>query len=214
MIDIIPGILEKNIIEIERKITLVAPYVDWVQIDVGDNTLFPCDTVRDAAKLAPVIAKFARSGKRFEAHLMVQKPIDYLKPFVELGCSRIIAHVESDDLRDFLADSRTQEVEVGVALDADTPFEQLEPFLEEVDFVLVMTGEAGASCNMFQPETVEKIKTIHRNLPDLPIEVDVGITPETAKIVKDAGATRIVTTSYIFQNELDIAQRIEMLKNA
>lgn len=214
MVDIIPGILENNIIEIERKITLISPYVDWVQIDIGDNTLFPCDTVHEAGKLAPVISKFTGFGKRFEAHLMVQKPIDYLKSFVNMGFSRIIAHVESDDPRDFLADARTHEAEAGLAIDADTPFEQLESFLEEVDFVLVMTGEAGGTGNMFQPETVEKIKTIHRNLPDLPIEVDVGITPETAKIVKDAGTTRIVTTSYIFQNEHDIAQRIEMLKNA
>ncbi|MFZ2024733.1 MAG: hypothetical protein WAV51_00405 [Microgenomates group bacterium] len=212
--EIIPGILETDVKEIERKITLVAPYVETVQIDIGDNTIFPCDTVHDMAILTPIIEKFTKTGTKFEVHLMVADPISYLKPLADAGVSRIIAHVECHAPREFLAEARTHEMEVGLALDVESDFDLIEPYLEEVDFVLVMTIETGASGQEFESNAMETIKTIHRNLPDLPIEVDGGMTPDTAKIVQEAGVTRIVTTSFIFKSEQDIPSAIESLQNA
>ncbi|OFZ73118.1 MAG: hypothetical protein A3K03_05000 [Bdellovibrionales bacterium RIFOXYD1_FULL_44_7] len=84
--------------------------------------------------------------------------------------------------------------------------------LEELDYVLVMTGELDSTKHIFQPETVEKIKTIHRNLPDLPIVCEVGITPETIKLVADAGASRVVVGGYLFKNEQEIVGAIESLR--
>jgi len=214
MLEIIPGILENDVKELERKVTIVAPHVDTIQIDVGDNTIFPCDTVHDVALLAPIIEKFTKTGTKFEVHLMVGSPIPYLKPLADVGVSRVIAHVECHDPREFLAEARTHEMEVGLALDVDSDFELIEPYLEEVDFVLVMTIETGASGEEFEQNALETIKTIHRNLPDLPIEVDGGMTPETAKIVKEAGASRIVTTSYLFHSEHNIESAIESLQNS
>ncbi len=211
--EIIPGINEGDVKELERKITLVAPHVDMIQIDVGDNTIFPCDTVHDVALLTPIIKKFTKTGTKFEIHLMVANPIPYLKPLVDAGCARVIAHVECHDPREFLAEARTHEIEAGLAIDVESDFELIEPYLEEVDTVLVMTIETGASGQDFESEAMETIKTIHRNLPDLPIEVDGGMTPETAKIVKEAGVTRIVTTSFIFKSEQDIPSAIEALQN-
>lgn len=212
MVTVIPGIFETDRKEIARKITLVAPHVDYIQIDIADNTIIPADTFKDISQLAPVIQRFSETGTKFEAHLMVGSPCEYLKSLVAAGFSRIIAHVECDDPREFLADARVYDIEVGLAIDTDSDFELLEPYLEDVDFVTVMTVEAGASGQVFEPESVEKIKTIHRNLPDLPIEVDGGMTPETAKLVKEAGATRIVSTSYLFASEGHIASSIEALQ--
>jgi len=212
--EIIPGILEPNVKELERKITLVAPHVDTIQIDVGDNTIFPCDSVHDVTLLAPIIEKFTKTETKFEVHLMVANPIPYLKPLADAGVLRVIAHVECHDPREFLAEARTHEMEVGLALDVESDFELIEPYLEEIDFVLVMTIETGASGQDFEQNALETIKTIHRNLPDLPIEVDGGMTPDTAKIVKEAGASRLVTTSFIFKSEQDIPSAIEALQNA
>jgi len=100
-----------------------------------------------------------------------------------------------------------------MALDGDTEIDQVEPFLEEIDFVVVMTAEAGASGGTFLPETVEKIKLIRQNFPDLPIEAVGGITDASVKAVKDAGATRIVATDYIFKDPQHVAEAIETLKN-
>ncbi len=214
MMEIIPGINEGDIKELERKVTLVAPHVDVIQIDIADNTIIPSDTVHDVALLAPIVEKFRKTGTKFEAHLMVGKPMPYLKPLADAGFSRVIAHVECHEPREFLAEARTHEMEVGMAIDVDSDFEMIEPFLEEVDFVLVMTVEAGASGQEFEQNALETIKTIHRNLPDLPIEVDGGMTPETAKIVKEAGVSRIVSTSYLFNSEHTIESAIEALQNA
>jgi len=212
--EIIAGILETDIKELERKAAMAAGYVDVVQIDVGDNTIFPCDTVHEIELLVPVIEHIVKSGTKAEAHLMVTNPIPYLKPFADAGISRVIAHVECHDPREFLAEARTHEMEIGLAIDVDSDIEMIEPFLEEVDFILVMTVETGASGREFESGAVETIKTIHRNLPDLPIAVDGGMTPETAKIVMEAGATRIVSTSYLFKNEQNIASAVEALKSA
>lgn len=204
-IDVIPGILEKEWSRIEEKLRLVTPLVEWVQIDVADNTYVPNETLLKFDKLDPALS--------FEAHLMVSQPEKYIKPLVDAGFKRLIAHVECQDPRLFLEQAKYENVEVGIAIDAATSIETIEPFLEEIDMVLVMTIEAGFSGQEFMTETVEKIKAIHEHFPDLPIEVDGGINDKTAKLVKDAGATRLVSTSFLFKDPGNIAHAIEVLKN-
>jgi ribulose-phosphate 3-epimerase len=211
MAEVIAGLLEKDVNEIARKAGLVAGVLSWVQIDVADNTLVPTATATDFRLMEPTITRYRKFGLSFEAHLMVSRPETYLAAAAEAGFSRVIAHVESDSPREFLAEARSHDMEVGLAIDADSDFEQIEPFLEEIDFALVMTSDAGASGQAFRPETVEKIRVIHRNLPDLPIEVDCGMNPETAAVVREAGAIRIVSTSYLFKDESGIAEAAESL---
>lgn len=216
MIDVIPGILEKDSAEIERLIALVAPYVSWVQIDVADNTLVPNETFLQFEEFEVLTKHSGRvdlSKLSFEAHLMVAEPEKYIRPLADAGFKRLIAHVESHDPRRFLDEATYESCEVGIAIDGPTELEQVEPFLESVDVVLVMTIEAGFSGQALMPETIEKIKKIHENFPDLAIEVDGGINDKTAKLVKDAGATRLVSTSYLFKDPTHIAAAIARLKN-
>jgi ribulose-phosphate 3-epimerase len=212
MIDVIPGILEKEWSPIEEKLLLVAPHAEWIQVDIADNTLVPNTTILDFTDFHPT--KLLRQLKHlsFEAHLMVANPEKYIKPLADAGFKRLIAHIEAHDPRLFLDQVQYEHVEAGVAIDGSTELEQAEPFLEEVDVVLVMTIEAGFSGQSFMTETVEKIKTIHQNYPDLPIEVDGGINRETAKIAVDAGVTRLVSTSFLFKNPDAIAAAIKQLK--
>ncbi len=208
MIDVIPGILEKEWARIEERLKLLTGLVRGVQIDIADNTLVPNETFMDFAKFTPYAEQFS-----LEAHLMVANPEKYIKPLSDAGFKRLIAHVEAQDPRLFLEQAQYEHVEVGMAIDGGTEFEHIEPFLEEVDMVLVMTIEAGFSGQPFMVETVEKIKTIHENFPDLAIEVDGGINDQTAKIAVDAGATRLVSTSFLFKDPANIAASIERLKN-
>jgi len=207
MIDVIPSILEKEWGPIEERLKLVADLVRAVQIDVADNTLVPNETFADFAKFTPYAEKLS-----LEAHLMVANPEKYIKPLADAGFKRLIAHVEAADPRLFLEQAEHEHVEVGMAIDGATEFEQIEPFLEEIDMVLVMTIEAGFSGQSFMVETVEKIKAIHQHFPDLSIEVDGGINDQTAKIAVDAGATRLVSTSFLFKDPAKIAEAIERLK--
>jgi ribulose-phosphate 3-epimerase len=211
MIDVIPGIgiTEKTIAEVRQKVADVSQFVSWVQIDFSDGTLIPNKTVTDMGELKSLIADFPNLS--FEAHLMVNNPEKYVRDLSLAGFKRLVAHVEANDIRLFLDEAEYESVEVGVALDGPTEFDQIEPLLDHADFILIMTVEMGESGRPFLPETVEKIKTIHENLPDLPIEVDGGMNEQTAKLVKDSGATRIVTTSYIFKNPGMIAQAVKSL---
>ncbi len=212
MIDIIPGILEKEWETIENKLRLVAPHVDWVQVDIADNTLVPNETIVDFSKFSPEHLAPELRHLSFEAHLMVANPEKYIKPLADAGFKRIIAHVECIDPRVFLDKAKYEDVEVALAIDGPSELEIIEPFLDQVDMVLVMTIEAGFSGQEFMQDTVEKIKRIHENLPDLPIEVDGGINDKSAKIAKDAGATRLVSTSYLFKHPDGIAAALEQLK--
>lgn len=209
VVDIIPGILEKEWVPIEEKLRLVSGTAEWVQVDFADNTLVPNETFFDISRFASISDTIS-----LEAHLMVANPEKYIKSLVDSGFKRIIAHVESTDPREFLTQAEHEDVEVGLAVDGGTELEQIEPFLEEIDMVLVMTIEAGFSGQEFMIETVEKIKRIHEAFPDLPIEVDGGINEKTAKLVKDAGATRLVSTSFLFKDPAGISHAMERLKQA
>jgi ribulose-phosphate 3-epimerase len=211
MLDVIPGIFEKELSEIEHKVALVAPHAEWVQIDFADGQFVPATSFLDVALLKPLIDRYP--ALRFEAHLMVASPEKFIKPLVDAGFKRIIAHVEANDPRLFLEHAKFESVETGLAIDGPTEAEIIEPFAEEIDVVLVMMAEAGSSGMALQQENVEKVRTIHEHYPNLTIEVDQGINEKTAPIVKDAGASAVVTTSFIFKNPTQAGELIEHLKN-
>lgn len=209
MIEVVPGILEPTYEEIARKIDLVGSAVEWIHIDFIDETLFPSKTFLEIEKLKPLIAG---SQASFEAHLMVSKPEKYLKALVDAGFKRVVAHVECDDPRLFLDEAQYESIEVGLAIDGATEIEVIEPFVEEVDVVLVMTIEAGASGSTFMPEAVDKVRLIHEHYAHIPVAVDGGINDKTASVVHEAGATRLISTTFIFQDPALVHERIEQLK--
>lgn len=207
-IDIIPGIFVSTWEELERKVAMVVPYVEWVQIEISDGTLVPSVTLLKFDQLAKL-----DQCPSLEAHLMVADPVKYIRPLADSGFKRLIAHIECQDPRHFLDQAKYESIEACLAIDSPTDFEQLEPFLGDVDGVLVMTAEAGETGRMFQPETVEKIRLIRQHFVDLPIEAEGGIHNVTAKIVREAGATRLVSTSFIFKDLHAIDQAIEQLRS-
>lgn len=212
MIDVIPGILEQDLASIEAKVALAAPHVSYVQIDILDNTLVANSAYMDYEGFSRLISSYPHLS--FEAHLMVANPHTYIRGLVDAGFKRLIAHIESNDPRLFLEEAKLESAEAGLAIDGPTDIEQMEPFLEEIDMALVMTIEAGFSGQQLLPETLEKVRAIRKHFADLPIEVDGGINGETARVVKDAGATRLVSTSFVFKDPAGVTQAIEALKNA
>jgi len=209
MIDVLPGVLQKDLAVIRQKVEVVSSLVTWIHIDVADHTLVPNETFTNFSEW-----KNFPPHVSFEAHLMVAHPEKYIRPMVACGFKRLIAHLECEDPRLFLDTAKYEEVEVGLSVDGPSPIEDVEPFVEELDAVLIMGIEAGFSGQSFQPETVEKIKALLHSYPQTVIEVDGGINNITGKLVVDAGAKRLVSTSYIFQHEsLDgMSQAIQSLR--
>ncbi len=209
MIDIIPGINESEYEEIVKRIGVYAPHTQWLHIDVADGTLVPAQTYLDFTKWSGM-----PSHLRFEAHLMVASPEKYLRPLAAAGFARVIAPVEANDPREFLGLAKHEEIEVALSLDGPSEVAFIEPFLDEIDEILMMTIEMGESNNPFLPETVEKIKFVHQSYPNLVISADGGITDVTAKVVKEAGATRLVSTHWLWEHQSDVSAAIARLKQA
>lgn len=207
MVEIIPAILDKDFSEIEKKIHLVEGLVSWVQIDLADSTLVPNTTFLDPAPFANL-----KTPLNLELHLMVKDPLRYVERFVKAGFRRFFAHIEGDYVDEYIAKCYQLGVEVGLAIDGPTLFTKIHPYLDNMDCVLVMAIEAGASGRPFREDTIEKIKKIREIDLEIPISVDGAMNEENVKKVIEAGATRINSNSYIFGAE-DVKIAIEKLKS-
>ena len=195
-IEIIPGILEKEWEVIEKKIEQVKDFAKILHIDLIDGKF-----VNNTTWLDP--KPFEKYAKDFilEVHMMVDEPIQYVKPFADAGFQRFIGHVEKmQDQAAFVAEAQLWG-EALLALDGPTEIDAIRSNYEDLDGVLVYTSErVGFSGPPFNPDRLEKVKAIREKAPWLPIEIDGGVTDETAKIAKEAGVTRFATTSYLFKD--------------
>ena len=209
--EIIPGILEKQWTEIERKIELVKPFAKTIHIDIIDGKFAPNTTFLDFSPFAKYTFPSSGHALFFEVHLMVEEPINYLKPFSDVGFRRFLGHIEKmSDQIEFVAQAQLLG-EVGLAIDAPSSIDELEVPLDDLDCLLIMTVKAGFSGQEFIRNSIDKIKSI-RSKTQIPIEVDGGINDQTIVDAVKAGANRFVATSFIFKNENPSSQH-QLLEN-
>jgi ribulose-phosphate 3-epimerase len=192
-IEIIPGVLEQDWDAIEKKIELVKPFAKTVHIDLLDGKFAPNTTWMD-----PQPFKKYTDDLLFEVHLMVENPLQYLKPFADAGFKRFIGQVEHmKDIEEFIAQGELLG-EVGLALDTETAVDKITVSYEDLDFLFVMTVKAGFSRQSFLPEMLGKVKQIRQKSAFIPIEIDGGVSDATIIQAKEAGATRFVSTGFLF----------------
>ncbi len=192
---IIPGILEKDWASIELKIQQVLPFAKAIHIDLIDGKFAPNTTFLD-----PEPFKKYTENIPFELHMMVEEPINFLKPWADAGFSRFIGHVEKmSDQAEFVAKAQLLG-EVGLGLDQDSQLDKVKVPILDLDVMLFMTVKAGFSGNEFKEKNLEKIKTLRDKFP-IPIEVDGGINDKTILQAKQSGADRFVATSFIFKEK-------------
>lgn len=193
---VLPGILEQEWEPIEKKIQEVKSFAKAIHIDVLDGKFAPNTTWLDPAPFK----KYA-DDIFFEVHLMVDNPRQYLKSFAESGFKRFIGQVEKmPDIPAFVAEAE-ELGEVGLALDTDTSVDAITVPYEDLDFLFVMTVKAGFSRQSFLPEMLEKVKKIRERSSFIPIEIDGGVSDQTIIPAKEAGATRFVSTGFLFSDE-------------
>jgi len=205
MFEVIPGILEKDWAEIERKLEIYRPFAKSVHIDLIDGKFAQNTTFLDPSPFVKYRKDFL-----FEVHMMVEDPIKYLKPFADAGFNRFIGHVEKmPDQTEFVAQAQLLG-EVALGIDAETPVEAIKVSFDDLDSILVMTVKAGFSGQSFIKDNLEKVKKL-AGLTTIPIEIDGGVDAATVKLGCTAGARRFVATSFLFGGE-SAQQQYQLLK--
>lgn len=193
MNEVIPGILEQKWPDIENKIERVKGFAKTIHIDLIDGKFAANSTFLDPAPF-----KKYTGDLFFELHMMVENPIQYLKPWANAGFKRFLGHIEMmPDQGGFVTQAK-QYGEAGLAIDGPTSIFELTIPFSSIKTLLLMDITAGFSGQNFNEVYLRKIRELKEKGFNGNIEVDGGINNETIKLAKDAGATRFVSTSYLF----------------
>ena len=182
---------------------------DLLHVDVMDGHFVPNITI------GPLVVASLRGKTRvpLDVHLMISDPGFYLERFMDAGSAIITVHAEVcsvANIRAFRDTLRRRRIKLGVSVNPETPVRKLWPILNYADMILVMSVHPGFGGQKFIPAVLDKIRAIRQRYSG-DIEVDGGITHETAPLVVAAGANILVAGSYIF-NARSLRTQIKRLR--
>ena len=210
---IAPSILAADFGNLSRDCDIVnKSSADWFHLDVMDGLFVP--NISFGMPIVSAIRKMTK--KPLDVHLMITEPERYISKFIEIGSDIITVHIEATSKMDnILNQIAKSSIKSGIAINPDTPINELENYIEKVDLICLMGVHAGFGGQMFIEKTFERlielkglIKT--KNSPTL-IEIDGGVDNTNNEKLRSLGADVLVAGSYIFKSK-DINEAISSLK--
>jgi ribulose-phosphate 3-epimerase len=195
---IAPSILAADFANLASDIARVAGDVDLLHVDCMDGHYVPNLTIGP-----PVVAALRPHTQLFlDCHLMVDNPSRLLEAFAKAGADGLTVHVELGDPRPLLSEIAALGLRRGLAFEPETPFDAVEPYLGDLDLLLVMSVKTGYGGQPFIAEVLDKVRAARKlidteNLP-VEIEIDGGIKIDNAALAAGAGVDILVSGTGIF----------------
>ena len=212
---IAPSILAADFSRLGEEILQVEEAgADWIHCDIMDGHFV------DNISFGPAMVGFVRRQTKLplDVHLMIEHADHYVPRFVDAGANSITVHIESEskhDVEKTLQQICDAKCRVGLTLNPETDFKLVEPFLDRIDMLLIMTVHPGFGGQAFRPEQMDKVKRVAKwnesHSRKVDIEVDGGINAETARVSIENGANVLVAGTSIFKTK-DYAKAIRDLR--
>ena len=212
MVRIAPSMLSADFLHLDKDVEMVNRYADIFHLDIMDGVFVP-----NLSYGFPIVEAIAsKAEKPLDVHLMIINPEKYVERFAKAGADMISFHLNATEKpEEVLALIRSFGCKAGLVINPDIEIESLFPYLEQADYILLMSVFAGFGGQKFIEETygrVERLKAeIDRRGLNLPIEVDGGVSPSNAAALVAKGAEILVAGSAVFKST-DPAATIASMK--
>jgi len=202
-IKISPSILGGSFANMKDTIKLIdQSKAEYIHFDVMDGDFVPNLT------FGPQFISNVRqySKKTFDVHLMINRVGKFLDDYIKAGSDIITFHLEIDEnINELISKIKTNNIRCGIAIKPASPWEEIKPYLNNIDQIIIMTVEPGFGGQKFMDDQLLKINQLRKYISDnqlhVDLEVDGGVNYETGKKCVDAGANILVAGSFLFKQE-------------